>query len=56
MWEKTDTFRHFMQSLSLEQTEELHDDIERYLQLEEADVNIEFWTVRAIILPEEFHT
>lgn len=33
------------QSLNLEQTEELHDDIERYLSLEQSEVNIDFWTV-----------
>lgn len=34
------------QSLSPDQVEELHDDIERYLSLEDSDINIEFWTVR----------
>ena len=34
-----------MQSLSLEQTEELHGDIEKYLTLEQSDINIDFWTV-----------
>lgn len=29
------------------QVEELHDDIEKYLQLEQSEVNIEFWTVRS---------
>jgi hypothetical protein len=33
------------QSLSLPQIEELHDDIERYLSLEQGDINIDFWTV-----------
>ena len=41
----SDITSHLSQSLTLEQTEELHDNIERYLQLEEAEVNIEFWTV-----------
>ena len=34
-----------MQSLSLEQTEELHGDIEKYLTLEQSEINIDFWTV-----------
>jgi hypothetical protein len=34
------------QNLSPDQVEELHDDIERYLSLEDADINIDFWTVR----------
>lgn len=34
-----------MQSLSPVQIEELHDDIQRYLSLEQSEVNIEFWTV-----------
>ena len=38
-----------LQSLTLEQTEELHDNIERYLQLEETEVNIEFWTVSPFV-------
>lgn len=36
-----------MQNLSNVQIEELHDDIERYLTLEQSKTNIEFWTVRA---------
>lgn len=32
-------------NLELEQTEELHDDIQRYLSLETSDMNIDFWTV-----------
>lgn len=35
----------FPQSLSNDQVDELHDDIERYLTLEQTDVNIDFWTV-----------
>lgn len=35
----------YMQSLTPQQVEELHDDIERYLQLEHSETNIEFWTV-----------
>lgn len=34
------------QNLSPDQVEELHDDIERYLSLEDSDINIDFWTVR----------
>jgi len=33
------------QNLGKEQIEELHDDIERYLTLEESKTNIDFWTV-----------
>lgn len=36
---------HSWQNLTLEQTQELHDDIERYLTLEDSEVNIDFWTV-----------
>lgn len=32
------------------QVEELHDDIEKYLQLEQSEVNIEFWTVCSPLL------
>lgn len=31
--------------MGLPQTEELHDDIQRYLSLETSSVNIDFWTV-----------
>lgn len=34
-----------MQSLSLEQMGELHEDIEKYLTLEHSEINIDFWTV-----------
>jgi hypothetical protein len=40
-----------LQNLSGEQVEELHDDIERYLSLEQTDINIDFWTVQ---IPEIF--
>lgn len=33
------------QSLTPVQVEELHDDIEKYLRLEQSEINIEFWTV-----------
>ncbi|KAJ6627559.1 mid region of cactin-domain-containing protein [Mycena sp. CBHHK59/15] len=36
-------------NLSSEQVEELHDDIERYLTLEQTDVNIDFWTNMMVI-------
>ena len=34
-----------LQNLNLQQMEELHEDIQRYLGLEELQVNIDFWTV-----------
>ena len=34
------------QNLSPDQVEELHDDIERYISLEDSDISIDFWTVR----------
>ncbi|KAF9563743.1 hypothetical protein CPC08DRAFT_661648 [Agrocybe pediades] len=36
-------------SLSTDQTNELHDDIERYLTLETSDTNIDFWTNMMVI-------
>ncbi|TFK43218.1 mid region of cactin-domain-containing protein [Crucibulum laeve] len=36
-------------NLSTEQTEELHEDIERYLTLEHADTNLDFWTNMMVI-------
>ncbi|KAF8974644.1 mid region of cactin-domain-containing protein [Flammula alnicola] len=36
-------------SLSSEQTHELHDDIERYLALETSDVNLDFWTNMMVV-------
>ena len=38
----------FAKNLSLNQVDELHDDIEHYLSLEVNEVNIEFWTVSHI--------
>ena len=38
----------WLQNLTPDQTEELHEDIERYLTLEHSDVNIDFWTVRIL--------
>lgn len=39
-----------MQSLSPDQIDELHDDIDRYLSLETSEVNIDFWTVCRLYL------
>ncbi|THH10091.1 hypothetical protein EW145_g1565 [Phellinidium pouzarii] len=38
-----------LENLSLEQTEELHEDIERYLSLEQSEVNIDFWTNMMVV-------
>ncbi|KAI0347529.1 hypothetical protein BDW22DRAFT_1387867 [Trametopsis cervina] len=40
-------------SLTPVQIEELHDDIERYLTLEQSDVNIEFWTNMMVIVKDQ---
>ncbi|KAG8858477.1 hypothetical protein FRB91_009700 [Serendipita sp. 411] len=40
---------HILDNLNLAQTEELHDDIERYLRLEESDIHIDFWTNMIVI-------
>ncbi|KAG8713958.1 hypothetical protein FRC09_018156 [Ceratobasidium sp. 395] len=37
------------ENLSLEQTEELHDDIQRYLSLEQLQTNIDFWTNMMVV-------
>lgn len=37
------------ESLGLSQTEELHDDIQRYLSLETSSVNIDFWTNMMVV-------
>ncbi|KAF8525382.1 mid region of cactin-domain-containing protein [Gautieria morchelliformis] len=37
------------ESLELSQTEELHDDIQRYLSLETSNVNIDFWTNMMVV-------
>ncbi|KAG8713184.1 hypothetical protein FRC11_013022 [Ceratobasidium sp. 423] len=37
------------ESLSLEQTEELHDDIQKYLSLEQSQTNIDFWTNMMVV-------
>ncbi|EUC66331.1 cactin, partial [Rhizoctonia solani AG-3 Rhs1AP] len=36
-------------NLSLEQTEELHDDIQKYLSLEQSQTNIDFWTNMMVV-------
>ncbi|KIY45883.1 hypothetical protein FISHEDRAFT_60737 [Fistulina hepatica ATCC 64428] len=36
-------------NLSVDQVEELHGDIERYLALEQSDVNIDFWTNMMVV-------
>ncbi|PPQ83266.1 hypothetical protein CVT25_004005 [Psilocybe cyanescens] len=36
-------------SLSSEQTHELHDDIERYIALETSDINLDFWTNMMVV-------
>ncbi|KZW04090.1 hypothetical protein EXIGLDRAFT_743681 [Exidia glandulosa HHB12029] len=38
-----------LENLTLEQVEELHDDIQRYLTLETEDLNIEFWTNMMVV-------
>ncbi|KZT74397.1 hypothetical protein DAEQUDRAFT_807535 [Daedalea quercina L-15889] len=40
-------------SLAPEQVEELHEDIEKYLRLEQSDVNLEFWTNMMVICKDQ---
>ncbi|KAI6034064.1 cactus-binding C-terminus of cactin protein-domain-containing protein [Pisolithus microcarpus] len=40
---------NILDNLNPAQVEELHDDIERYLSLEESDVNIDFWTNMMVV-------
>ncbi|KAI0053042.1 hypothetical protein FA95DRAFT_1601394 [Auriscalpium vulgare] len=40
---------NILDSLSPDQVEELHEDIERYISLEKSDVNIEFWTNMMVV-------
>lgn len=40
---------NILDNLNLAQTEELHDDIQRYLRLEETDVHIDFWTNMMVV-------
>ncbi|CUA67740.1 Cactin [Mus musculus] [Rhizoctonia solani] len=37
------------ENLSLEQTEELHDDIQKYLSLEQSQTNLDFWTNMMVV-------
>jgi hypothetical protein len=43
------SYLFLLQNLSPDQVDELYDDIERYLNLEQSEINIEFWTVRPIL-------
>ncbi|KAL4081939.1 mid region of cactin-domain-containing protein [Scleroderma yunnanense] len=40
---------NILDSLTSAQVEELHDDIERYLSLDESEVNIDFWTNMMVV-------
>ncbi|KAF9221923.1 hypothetical protein BS17DRAFT_223956 [Gyrodon lividus] len=40
---------NILDNLSPDQVEELHDDIERYLSLEDSEVNIDFWTNMVVV-------
>ncbi|THV05472.1 hypothetical protein K435DRAFT_745229 [Dendrothele bispora CBS 962.96] len=40
---------NILDNLSNEQVEELHDDIERYLTLEQSETNIDFWTNMMVV-------
>ncbi|KAH7930024.1 hypothetical protein BV22DRAFT_1102007 [Leucogyrophana mollusca] len=40
---------NILDSLSSDQIEELHDDIDRYLSLEQSEVNLEFWTNMMVV-------
>ncbi|KAI0747442.1 mid region of cactin-domain-containing protein [Irpex lacteus] len=44
---------NIMDSLTPTQVEELHDDIEKYLQLEQSEVNIEFWTNMMVVVKDQ---
>ncbi|KAF9468862.1 mid region of cactin-domain-containing protein [Collybia nuda] len=43
-------------NLSTEQVEELHDDIDRYLALEDAEVNLDFWTNMMVVCKDRLDT
>ncbi|KAF8220365.1 hypothetical protein L208DRAFT_1416846 [Tricholoma matsutake] len=43
-------------NLSTEQIEELHDDIERYLTLEDTTVNLDFWTNMMVVCKDRLDT
>ncbi|KAI0729419.1 mid region of cactin-domain-containing protein [Fomitopsis betulina] len=40
-------------SLTPEQVEELHEDIEKYLRLEQSDTNLEFWTNMMVVCKDQ---
>ncbi|KAH9938609.1 mid region of cactin-domain-containing protein [Fomitopsis serialis] len=40
-------------SLTPEQVEELHEDIEKYLRLEQSEVNLEFWTNMMVVCKDQ---
>ncbi|KAF7971779.1 hypothetical protein HWV62_36169 [Athelia sp. TMB] len=40
---------NIFENLTTDQVEELHDDIERYLNLEKSEVNIDFWTNMMVV-------
>ncbi|KAH9936936.1 mid region of cactin-domain-containing protein [Amylocystis lapponica] len=44
---------NILDSLTPQQVEELHDNIERYLTLETAEVNIEFWTNMMVVCKDQ---
>lgn len=44
---------NILENLTPAQVEELHDDIERYLRLEQSDVNIEFWTNMMVVVKDQ---
>ncbi|KAH8094799.1 mid region of cactin-domain-containing protein [Cristinia sonorae] len=43
---------NIIDSLAPAQVEELHDDIERYLRLEQSELNIEFWTHMMVVVKD----
>ncbi|KAG5654063.1 hypothetical protein H0H81_007789 [Sphagnurus paluster] len=47
---------HIFDNLTKEQVEELHDDIERYLSLEEVDTNLDFWTNMMVVCKDRLET
>ncbi|KAF8915819.1 mid region of cactin-domain-containing protein [Mucidula mucida] len=44
-----DSYAEILSELTSEQVEELHDDIERYLTLEQEEVNIDFWSHMMVV-------
>ncbi|GLB33535.1 putative conserved mid region of cactin containing protein [Lyophyllum shimeji] len=40
---------NILDNLTMEEVEELHDDIDRYLSLEESEVNLDFWTNMMVV-------